>query len=68
MLIDDIREQLKIIEPDIATITTYWKNSGLDTRYHDLTTHSNQENFGSIQNKKRFSKSYNALKLSENSI
>lgn len=43
MLFDDLQEQLKAIEPDIATIKAYWDNSGLETRFNELQTEANQE-------------------------
>ncbi|MFI5333319.1 MAG: peptide chain release factor 2 [Candidatus Babeliales bacterium] len=45
MLIDELQEQLKSIEPDIATITTYWHQSGIEKRFQELESMSNQENF-----------------------
>ena len=45
MLIDELQEQLKSIEPDITTITSYWKNSGLEQRFTTLDTQSQQETF-----------------------
>lgn len=44
MLIDDLREQLKALEPDIAIITTYWKNSGNAARIAELEKKSNDPN------------------------
>ena len=45
MLIDELQEQLKTIEPDITTLETFWKNAGLDERFHELKALSSQENF-----------------------
>jgi len=45
MLIDELQEQLKSMEPDIATIKAYWKNAGLEKQFNELTTQSTQENF-----------------------
>lgn len=45
MLIDELQEQLKSIEPDIATISAYWNNSGLEQRFTTLDTQSQQESF-----------------------
>ncbi len=36
MLIDDIQEQLKKLEPDIQTIKTFWTNAGIDQQLADL--------------------------------
>jgi peptide chain release factor 2 len=45
MLFDDLQEQLKQIEPDITTIITYWKTSGLEHRYQELSSKSEREDF-----------------------
>ena len=45
MLIDELREQLKAIEPDIATITTYWNNAQLEKQFTELDTQVNQPDF-----------------------
>jgi peptide chain release factor 2 len=45
MLIDDLRQQLKDAEPDIQTITAFWKNSGLENEYTRLNDLSNAEDF-----------------------
>ncbi len=45
MLSDELKEQLKILEPDIATIFTFWNNSKLEDRFNQLETQSHQENF-----------------------
>src|SRR5579872_6158912 len=45
MLIDDIREKIKAIEPDIATITAFWQNARLEQRFQELHAQSNQEEF-----------------------
>ena len=45
MLIDDLRSTLKEAQPDVETIQAYWKNSGLEERFHELETQSHQEDF-----------------------
>ena len=45
MLFDDIAEQLKSMEADIATIRSYWRNAGLEEKYQELHEASEQENF-----------------------
>ena len=44
MLIDDLKEQLKALEPDISIITTYWENSGNASRIAELEEKSNDPN------------------------
>src|SRR3989304_2315000 len=45
MLIDDLKEQLKSIEPDISIITSYWDNSALENRFKALEEESQKEDF-----------------------
>ena len=45
MLIDELHEQLKTMEPDIATIKTYWHNAGIEQIFQTLSDESSQENF-----------------------
>ena len=45
MLLDDLREKLKTIEPHIATIKTFWANSPLEQEFKQLTHEVEQENF-----------------------
>lgn len=40
MLIDDLQEQLKNLEPDIQTIITFWTNAQFDKKITDLETKS----------------------------
>jgi peptide chain release factor 2 len=44
VLIDDLREQLKALEPDISIITTYWNNSGNTALIEQLEEKSNDPN------------------------
>ena len=45
MLIDQLVEQLKNLEPDINTIRTFWKNSNLENSFNELTAQSEQVDF-----------------------
>lgn len=45
MLFDELQEQLKHLEPDITTITTFWKQSGIEDRFQELERETTQENF-----------------------
>src|SRR5437773_78824 len=45
MLIDDIREHLKSVEPDLATITAYWENAAIEKRFQELHSLSETESF-----------------------
>lgn len=45
MLIDDVRLELKNLEPDIATLEAFWRNAKLEEQFVTLEAESNQENF-----------------------
>jgi peptide chain release factor 2 len=45
MLIDDLREQLKNLEPDIQTIISFWNNAPLSKQFNSLQTISQEEEF-----------------------
>lgn len=45
MLVDELQEQLKNVQPDIQTISTYWNNAGIEARFQELESLSNQEDF-----------------------
>ncbi len=45
MLIDELHEQLKLIEPDIKTIKDYWSNAQLESHFQKLDERSKTENF-----------------------
>lgn len=45
MLIDDLREKLKELEPELETIKTFWKKSGNEEEFTRLHTISVQEHF-----------------------
>ncbi len=45
MLIDDLREKLKELEPELETIKTFWKQSGNEEEFTRLHTISMQEHF-----------------------
>lgn len=45
MLIDDLQEQLKNLDPDISTIKTFWGNAGISEKLAQLETESNDPEF-----------------------
>ncbi|MDZ4151253.1 peptide chain release factor 2 [Methylicorpusculum sp.] len=45
MLIDELQESLKSLQPDIDTIKAYWHNAGLEELFAKLSTQSSQEEF-----------------------
>lgn len=65
MLIDDLKEQLKSLEPDISVITTYWKNSGNKSRIAQLEEQSNDPNSWQDPNQASVLKELQGLKTLE---
>ena len=45
MLFDDLQEQLKLIQPDIATIKAFWTNAHFEKKYDELTQTSQALDF-----------------------
>jgi len=45
MLIDELKEQLKSLEPDLTTIKQYWAQSGLEHQFENLEKQTAQEDF-----------------------
>lgn len=45
MLIDDLKEQLKALEPDLNVIRSYWASAGLEKSYQDLKNTAEKEDF-----------------------
>lgn len=45
MLLDDVKEQLKQLEPDIKTIVAFWQKSNAENRFQELEKETLQETF-----------------------
>ncbi len=45
MLIDELREQLKSVEPDITALTHYWQQENIDHKFKTLDEQVNHEEF-----------------------
>lgn len=45
MLVDDLRELLKSVEPDINAIKTFWHNAHFEKRFEELNSIANTEDF-----------------------
>lgn len=45
MLVDDLRELLKSVEPDINAIKTFWHNAHFEKRFEELNAIANTEDF-----------------------
>ncbi len=62
MLIDDLREKLKSLEPDIQTIKNFWQNSKLEEQFSKLQDQSSQEDFWQDPNQAEILKELQAIK------
>lgn len=45
MIIDELKEQLKALDPDIETIKTCWQNSNMEKEYAELEPQTKQDDF-----------------------
>jgi peptide chain release factor 2 len=45
MLIDELRERLKAVEPDVQAIKTFWSNAKIEEKFKGLDEHVNAEDF-----------------------
>lgn len=45
MLVDELREKIKSVEPDIQVIKTFWEHSPLEKEYEELHKITTEENF-----------------------
>ena len=68
MLIDDLKQKLKNIEPNIQTIITFWNNSKLENRFQELDTLSAQENFWQHPDQAKILKELQQIKLQRDQI
>lgn len=62
MLIDDLREQLKNVEPDLEAIKTYWKNSKLEENLETLAKKTHEETFWQDPHRDKIMGELHALK------
>ncbi len=67
MLVDELREKLKSIEPDIKVIKTFWENSHLEDEYQRLHSMSVQENFWQNPNQAEVLKALQKVKTQRES-
>ena len=58
MLIDELRLQLKEIEPDLELIKTFYEKTNIDQQYKELDEIVHAENFWQNQNQIDLSKKY----------
>ncbi|KKQ32685.1 MAG: Peptide chain release factor 2 [candidate division TM6 bacterium GW2011_GWF2_37_49] len=62
MLIDELRESLKTIEPAFQTIKSFWTNSKLEGRFEELDQKVNQENFWQNQDRDKILAEHRRIK------
>lgn len=62
MLVDEIQEQLKKLEPDVATIKTFWGNAKFEEKIADLEQQSQNPEVWKDQSKAYILKDLQALK------
>ncbi|HBS48094.1 TPA: peptide chain release factor 2 [Candidatus Dependentiae bacterium] len=62
MLIDELREKLKSVEPDLKTINLFWENNKLEDKYNTLNQTINSEEFWKHPNQINLSKEFQNIK------
>ncbi|MBN1549063.1 peptide chain release factor 2 [Candidatus Babeliales bacterium] len=62
MLFDELKEQVKALEPTMTAITTFWNDSKLEERYQTLKAESTQETFWKRSDQAQVLKDLQALK------
>lgn len=62
MFIDDLREQLKTIDPAIQTIISFWNNAQREQRFHELEKLSQEENFWKNPQQSEISKELQSIR------
>ena len=63
MLVDDLRERIKSVEPDIKVIQSYWDNSTLEEDFQRLHKLSTEENFWQNPQQTEISKQLQKVRL-----
>lgn len=63
MLLDELQEQLKAVEPDLQTITNYWNNSKNEEQYQNLSILSKEELFWKNPQQASISKELQQIRL-----
>ncbi len=62
MIVDEIREQLKMAEPNVSAIRSFWQNAAYDNRYDELHAVVHEENFWQHKDHIALAKEYQHLK------
>ncbi len=66
MLIDELREELKAIEPDLETIKAFYKNAGIEEKFNALHSQVHAEDFWQHPDQIKISKEYQHIKQLHN--
>jgi len=62
LIVDELREQLKSLTPDIETIKAYWKSSGIEKKFTELEVETNKEDFWKHPQQAEISKELSQIK------
>jgi len=62
LIVDELREQLKNMEPEITTIKAYWQNSGLEDKFSELEAQTHKEDFWQHPKQAEISKELSGIK------
>ena len=62
MLIDELQEQLKKLEPDIGTIKVFWNNAHFEEKFKELFTKTQESDFWKNPDQVEILKEFQALK------
>ncbi len=62
MLVDELREKLKSVEPDIQIISLFWKNASLADDFQRLQKQTTEENFWQNPNQAEIMKEFQRAK------
>lgn len=63
MLVDELKEKIKSVEPDLKVIQTYWENSPVESEYKRLHALSNEEAFWQNPNQAEILKELQRVRL-----
>jgi len=62
MLLDELQEALKSMEPDVKTVQAYWQKSGIEKKYKELEEQAGKEDFWKHPSQAEISKELHAVK------
>jgi peptide chain release factor 2 len=63
MFIDELRENLKSVEPELEAIKEFYKNNEIESQYNELEKQINDENFWQNPDRIKISKEHQRIKL-----